>query len=222
MIERLFILLSMTRQPITFKLRFRHLAAPRGASNSSNAPENLEKVMRILSLLLMFTFVQSVNAQNRIGTSPSDDYYLPNTIGIYSETGNTISTCTNFISDGVVTSLIPYQLTMQLRDPETLQFEVVNSFPVRKSIAQKDIALVLVGYGGGTNYPTDESFFGVAETSIDYLSKLSFGKISTYELFGGGIVEESGVYFSSLQDISSINDYALASPENFAPKRSRF
>ena len=84
---------------------------------------------------------------------------------------------------------------MQLRDPETLQFEVVNNFPIRKSKTQKDIALVLVGYGGDTYYPTTESFSGVAEKSIDYLSKLSFGEVSTYELFDGGIVEESGVSF---------------------------
>ena len=233
--------------------------------------------MRTLFLLLMFTFAQSANAQNRIGTSPSDDYHLPNTIGIYSEIENTISTCASFVSDGVYTSFsgnfslgltfrldsvnpplisyiessavnnsnsstesgeaiecsgiydiqsntyrdvvevasIPYQLTMQLRDPETLQFEVVNNFPIRKSKTQKDIALVLVGYGGDTYYPTTESFSGVAEKSIDYLSKLSFGEVSTYELFDGGIVEESGVYFSSLQDIRSINSF-LASPESFS------
>jgi len=52
---------------------------------------------------------------------------------------------------------------------------------------EADIAFVLVGYGGETLFPTTESFEENASQVVEVLSGLSFGNISSYKIFDGGI-----------------------------------
>ena len=52
---------------------------------------------------------------------------------------------------------------------------------------EADIAFVLVGYGGETLFPTTESFKENASQVAEVFSDLSFGNISSYKIFDGGI-----------------------------------
>ena len=52
---------------------------------------------------------------------------------------------------------------------------------------EADAALVLLGYGGETLFPTTESVEANANQAFGVLSALSLGNVSSYKIFDGGI-----------------------------------
>ena len=86
---------------------------------------------------------------------------------------------------------------------------IISSVSFAADTEKTDIAFVLRGYNGTTLYPTIESFRPEAILALAGLSKLSFGKASTFEIFDGGIDVNDPVYYGSLVQIEVI-DAALA------------
>ena len=86
---------------------------------------------------------------------------------------------------------------------------IISSVSFAADTEKTDIAFVLRGYNGTTLYPTIESFRPEAVLALAGLSKLSFGKVSTFEIFDGGIDVNDPVYYGSLVQIEVI-DAALA------------
>ena len=86
----------------------------------------------------------------------------------------------------------------------------VSPFKLSVSDLEKaDIAFVLRGYNGTTEYNSLASFRSDAKRALEGLSKLSFGEISSYKIFDGGIDPNSPDYYQSFEDIKAI-DAALS------------
>jgi len=109
---------------------------------------------------------------------------------------------TTFMDQSAVISFVVKRLGI-------LALAIISSVTFADDTEKTDIAFVLRGYNGTTLYPTIESFRPEAILALAGLSKLSFGKASTFEIFDGGIDVNDPVYYGSLVQIEVI-DAALA------------
>ena len=109
---------------------------------------------------------------------------------------------TTFMDHSAVISFVVKRLGI-------LALAIISSVTFADDTEKTDIAFVLRGYNGTTLYPTIESFRPEAVLALAGLSKLSFGKVSTFEIFDGGIDINDPVYYGSLVQIEVI-DAALA------------
>ena len=130
----------------------------------------------------------------------------------------TFDSSTMIYQDIVQVDSIPYSLTFKLVDDINYDFELTES----EIITEKaDIAFVLRGYNGTTEYNFPASFRSDAKRALKGLSELSFGKITSYRIFDGGIDPNGPDYYQSLEDIKTI-DAALAGwPDSWAYFKER-
>ena len=69
---------------------------------------------------------------------------------------------------------------------------------------EADAALVLLGYGGETLFPTTESVEANANQAFGVLSALSLGNVSSYKIFDGGIDPRTVDSILAAQEITVI------------------
>jgi hypothetical protein len=118
----------------------------------------------------------------------------------------TFNSSTLIYQDIIQVDAIPYYLAFKLVDDINYDFELIDSIIITE---KADIAFVLRGYNGTTRYNYPASFRADAKRALKRLSELSFGAISSYRIFDGGIDPNGPDYYQSLEDIKTI-DAALS------------
>ena len=118
----------------------------------------------------------------------------------------TFESSTMIYQDTIQVGSIPHYIAFKLVDDINYDFELTDSSTITE---KADIAFVLRGYNGTTRYNFPASFRADAKRALKGLSELSFGKISSYRIFDGGIDPFSPDYYQSLEDIKTI-DVALS------------
>ena len=113
---------------------------------------------------------------------------------------------TMIYQDTIQVGSIPHYIAFKLVDDINYDFELTDSSTITE---KADIAFVLRGYNGTTRYNFPASFRADAKRALKRLSELSFGAISSYRIFDGGIDPNGPDYVQSLEDIKSI-DAALS------------
>jgi hypothetical protein len=108
--------------------------------------------------------------------------------------------------DTIQVGSIPHYIAFKLVDDINYDFELTDSSTITE---KADIAFVLRGYNGTTRYNFPASFWADAQRALKDLSELSFGAISSYRIFDGGIDPNGPDYYQSLEDIKTI-DAALS------------
>ncbi len=82
-----------------------------------------------------------------------------------------------------------------------LAFSTITSITFSAAIEKTDIVFVLRGQNETTLYPIKNSFQPEAASVLAGLSKISFGKVSSVEIFDGGIDSNETGYKASREDI---------------------
>jgi hypothetical protein len=118
----------------------------------------------------------------------------------------TFESSTMIYQDTIQVGSIPHYIAFKLVDDINYDFELTDSSTITE---KADIAFVLRGYNGTTRYNFPASFRADAKRALKGLSELSFGKISSYRIFDGGIDPNGSDYYQSLEDIKTI-DAALS------------
>jgi hypothetical protein len=113
---------------------------------------------------------------------------------------------TMIYQDTIQVGSIPHYIAFKLVDDINYDFELTDSSTITE---KADIAFVLRGYNGTTRYNFPASFRADAKRALKRLSELSFGAISSYRIFDGGIDPNGPDYYQSLEDIKTI-DAALS------------
>ena len=113
---------------------------------------------------------------------------------------------TMIYQDTIQVGSIPHYIAFKLVDDINYDFELTDSSTITE---KADIAFVLRGYNGTAEYNFPASFRTDAKRALKGLSELSFGKISSYRIFDGGIDPNGPDYYQSLEDIKTI-DAALS------------
>ena len=118
----------------------------------------------------------------------------------------TFESSTMIYQDTIQVGSIPHYIAFKLVDDINYDFELTDSSTITE---RADIAFVLRGYNGTAEYNFPASFRTDTKRALKGLSELSFGKISSYRIFDGGIDPFSPDYYQSLEDIKTI-DAALS------------
>jgi hypothetical protein len=113
---------------------------------------------------------------------------------------------TMIYQDTIQVGSIPHYIAFKLVDDINYDFELTDSSTITE---KADIAFVLRGYNGTAEYNFPASFRADAKRALKGFSELSFGAISSYRIFDGGIDPNGPDYYQSLEDIKTI-DAALS------------
>jgi hypothetical protein len=118
----------------------------------------------------------------------------------------TFESSTMIYQDTIQMGSIPQYIAFKLVDQINYNFELTDSSVITE---KADIAFVLRGYNGTTEYNFPARFRSDAKRSLKGLTELSFGAINSYRIFDGGIDPNSPDYYQSLEEIKVI-DKALS------------
>ncbi len=103
----------------------------------------------------------------------------------------TFESSTMIYQDTIQVGSIPHYIAFKLVDDINYDFELTDSSTITE---RADIAFVLRGYNGTAEYNFPASFRTDAKRALKGLSELSFGKISSYRIFDGGIDPDGAEY----------------------------